>query len=1069
MVLLQKYYKLFCFFIICAVFCSNCGYPYNTPQARAARKQKRLEKKAARQQQKLKQEQAVVNDTQVDTASTTPTLVAADTSQPTSPPTTNPEPPNQNPTPTPKPKSLVDREAARDSSLTRVPASVDSLAAAILATIDADSTLANVSWDSTMVDSLKTALSNNLVDSSLQVALFKQLDSLLLARSLDDLPLAPSLLDSLPTDPAFLDSLLLAGGLDSLPTDPSLLDSLRQQLLDSLDFALVDSTIRPSVIQFSGDSLNVPVQYEAQDSMIYDLAARKIYLYNEAEVFYEQYNLKAGYIEFNFITNVATATCLIDSAGNEVQCPFFDDKNQQFDSRRIEFNFKTKKGKVYDASTQQGDGYLVSNATKFISGDSTDGSNILYSQGCLYTTCDHKHPHFGIRASRAKIIPGKLIVVGPSFLEIMGSPTPILLPFGFFPITKNKRSGLILSMDIDFSPTLGPGIREIGFYLGLTDNIDLKVTGDFYLRGSFRLRAASQYNFRYKGSGSVQIGYNRLTTDEPNTPDYTLQQDFNFSWNHNQASQAHPSQTFSANVQFGTSDYYSNTFNDADNVLQASFTSNVSYTKRFLGTPFSITARLSHTQNTQTRIMTIGFPQINFNMNQIFPFKRPNISGKQRWYERISLSYGMTANNTITTTDTALFQPGGLQEAVQDMNYFIQHSPRLNFSFKVFKYINIQPTVSYSQNWYFYRNRQFLDPTPVLGDTPSDTLQYGTVEEYREYGFFSTHNFSASVRANTQIFATGTFNIGPLRKVRAVISPGVGFTWVPDYSPVTDYYFDSVQTDTRYPDQLRRYNYFSYQPPGQRTARMNYDINMLLDAKVKKGKADSLLKDPYKKIVLLPAATFSGGYNFAADSLHFDVMNFNTYTTLFNKLNLQFRATFDPYTANTENNTRINTFEYEVSGRLVRVTSMGFNASTQFSSNDFKKLFQRKNQPQDQNQDQTDGFDLIRNLSLGYTFSVNQRYINGVDSMVVTSNQITASGSINLSKGWSIRVGNIGYSFKDSRVTFPDFSFARDLHCWQMSLSWQPERQTWNFSIRVKPGSLDFLEVPVDKEIFERF
>ncbi|MDC0231559.1 putative LPS assembly protein LptD, partial [Aureispira] len=611
----------------------------------------------------------------------------------------------------------------------------------------------------------------------------------------------------------------LDSGITSISTDSNIIDSL----------AIIDTIIEPGnkIFTFSPDSITLPVQYESADSMIYDLAERKVYMYDNAEVFYEQYNLKAGYIEFNFVSNVATATCLLDSAGNEIQCPFFDDKSQQFTSRRIEFNFKTKKGKVYDASTQQGDGYLVSNSTKFISkdADSTvdNTQNILYSQGCIYTTCDHKHPHFGIRASKAKIIPGKLIVVGPSFLEIMGSPTPLILPFGFFPITKNKRSGLILSMDLDFSPTIGPGIREIGFYLGLSEYFDLKVTGDFYMRGSVRTRIQSNYNIRYKGSGAVKLGYTRIQIDELGTPQYDLQQSFNFSWSHNQSPQAHPSQSFQASINFGTSDYYKNTYNDANSVLQATFNSNVSYSKRFLGTPFSISARLSHSQNTKTHAMTINFPQINLNMNQVFPFKRKNIAGTQKWYERIGFSYGMSANNTLNTTDTALFQPGGFEEAIKNMNYSVTHSPRINFSFKLFKYINVQPSVNYSQKWFFYQNRQYLDPNPTINES-NDTTSYGTVETYKDYGFYTTHQFSAGINLNTQIYATGIFNIGALKQVRGIFSPNIGFSWSPSYENTYDYYYDSVQYDTRYPEKLSRYNYFAYTPPSGKTALLTYSL-----------------------------------------------------------------------------------------------------------------------------------------------------------------------------------------------------------------------------------------------------
>lgn len=832
------------------------------------------------------------------------------------------------------------------------------------------------------------------------------------------------------------------------------------------DSIQLDTNIRTYPLVVSPDSLDLPVQYESIDSMIYDIASRKVFMYGDASVFYEQYVLQAGYIEFDFSTNIAMATCLVDSNGNEYQCPFFDDKNQQFSARRIEFNFRSKKGKVYDASTQQGDGYLVSKATKFISTESSDDKdNIIYSKGCIYTTCDHETPHFGIRASSAKIIPNKLIVVGPSYLEIMGTPTPLVLPFGFFPLTKNKKSGLIISPDFDFSPTLGPGIRGNGFYLSLSDHLDLRVTGDFYMRGSIRAYANSNYKWRYKSNGTVSLGYTRIVNDEPNTPDYSLQQSFNLSWSHAQSPKAHPSQSFTASVNFGTSDYFQNTFNEADAVLQATFNSSIGYTKRFLGTPFSLSARVSHSQNTQTRVMTLNVPTLSLNMNQIFPFKRKNKVGKQRWYERIGFSYNMSGRNTIVSSDTSLFTPDGFRDAIDNMNYDITHSPRLNMSFKLFDVINIQPNINYTQRWFFYKNIQTFDPTPTIDTNGIDTLTFGSVNTSRDYGLFTTHQFSASINMNTQIFATGTFNILGLHQIRAIFSPNVGFTWRPDYESSYDYYYDSVQYDSRYPDQLRQYNHFAFIPPSGQTGLLTFSLNARFDAKIKKSRSDTLSKGAFKKVSLIPNFTISGNYNIMADSLHLSPISLNTYTTLFKKINVRVTATFDPYTANRENNTRLNTFAFTETGELLRFTNVSFNASTSFNSKDIRSIFLKKNEKDNYNK----GFELLNNVSVGYNFVISRSFVDGIDSVQVTAHQLSFSGTINLSKGWNIRVGRIGYDFKNNRVTYPDFTFSRDLHCWQMGLSWQPERQTWGFFLRVKPGSLSFLNVPVNKEFYDVF
>ena len=356
--------------------------------------------------------------------------------------------------------------------------------------------------------------------------------------------------------------------------------------------------------------------------------------------------------------------------------------------------------------------------------------------------------------------------------------------------------------------------------------------------------------------------------------------------------------------------------------------------------------------------------------------------------------------------------------------------------------------------------------TVINPNDVADTTAYGTVETYKNYGFFTAHRFSAGINLNTQIFATGIFNMGGLRQVRGIFTPTVGFSWTPSYEDAYDYFYDSVQYDTRYPDQLRRYNNFAFTPPSGRTAMLTYSLATRFEAKIKRNKRDTLSKEPYKKIILIPSATIGGSYNMAADSLHLSPFSFNTYTTLFKKINVRFSATFDPYAANPETNARINTFEFSRSQRLARVTSMSLNISTSINSKDLRELFRKKGAEEDKEKKK---FELLRSVNIGYNFIVNNRYLNGVDTMLVTANQLTFSGSINLSKGWAIRIGNIGYSFKDERITFPDFTFSRDLHCWQMGLSWQPERQTWNFFLRVKPGSLGFLEIPVKREFYDVF
>lgn len=838
------------------------------------------------------------------------------------------------------------------------------------------------------------------------------------------------------------------------------------------------------VITLSPDSLKAPLQYNAKDSMIYDFVQKKIFLYGNAEVVYENYELTAGYIELDFNTYTAFAEGIEDSLGKRRQNPIFNDGNQKFDARRIEYNFRSKKGKVYDASTVQGDGFFLSKETKFISKDADLKDDVIYSGGCTYTTCNHKYPHFGIRASKAKVIPNKLIVVGPSFLEIMGTPTPLVLPFGFFPITQTRRSGLIMSTNFDFSPVWGPGIRGIGYYLGISDHVDLAITADVYTRGTFRLNATSNYNKLYKANGSFSVGYAITKRDEPGTPDYNRIQDFNLRWNHTQSSKAHPTQNFSASVNFGTSNFYRNTTTEANTALQSTLQSNISWSKRFVGTPFSLAMGASHSQNTANRIMTITLPKTTLTMNQIFPFKRKNPVGQDHWYERIGMTYNVTANNQFQIVDTLLLQPNGFTDALKDARYSVVHSPNVNMSFKILKHFNVQPNISYREYWYFYANEQRFDANIILrSDTVfnaetnvieaiSTDTTYGRVENIRDYGFNSVRDFSAGISINTQIFATGTYNIGPLHKVRAIFRPNVGFSWRPDYSNDFWGYYGEVQTDTRYPDLFNRYSRFDVVPGAGQQALLNYTLNMRMEGKMKRSKRDTVVTDKYKNFVIINNANISGNYNMAADSLKISPLNMNANTTLFKFVNATLIMTYDPLAADKNSNRRIDVYEWNENKRLMRLTQASLNLSTGLTAQNLKAIFNPKEtvaKPDPKQSRQNAEFQILQNLNLNYNLRFARQYVEGRDSLLVTANELALSANINLSKGWSIGIPRIGYDFNKKRITYPDFTFSRNLHCWEMGLSWQPEPKTWNFFLRVRPGSLGFINLPMRKTQFDPY
>ncbi len=834
------------------------------------------------------------------------------------------------------------------------------------------------------------------------------------------------------------------------------------------------STPNLQVISLSGDSLDAPVIYEASDSMIYDIVNEKVYLYGNAKVTYESMTLSAAYVEFNYADNIALAEGMVDSTGQRAGNPVFKDKDNEFEAYKLRYNFKSQKGKVYDVRTQEGDGYLLSESVKFDlrSNINKDENDVVYADGTMYTTCDADHPHFGIKSTKAKIIPNKLIVVGPSNLQIADVPTPLWLPFGFFPIQKGQRSGIIFPRDYEFSPTLGFGLRNIGYYFGISDYFDLTLSGDIYTRGSWGLSLATSYNKRYKSRGNASIRYSHRRYDARNTPDFALEKDFLVSWNHSQAPQAHPSRTFNASMNFGTGSFLSNNNNDARSVLTNTMRSNISLNKTFPGKPFSLSTSFQHSQNTRTRLMTINFPVVDFRMNQIFPFQRKIRSGKERWYEKIGFSYTSKLQNQIQTVDTLLFTA----QTLEDMQYGIEHNLPVSASFRIFKYFNLSPSVTYNEKWYLETIRKDFDPTITVeidtiynaDRTEIDRIEtdttFGKIIENEVFGFKSQRLLTSGLTLSTQIFGTANFKKGKLKAIRHVVKPSINASYTPDYTKGIWNYFDEVQTDTR--NTLTDfYSFFDEgiysSPPRTQTASLGFNIGNTIEAKVRTPK-DTLNSE--KKITLLNSFNIRGNYNFAADSLKMSTLSMTGNTRLFKVVNVNFGTILDPYTINEEGRT-INRTVWKENKRLFRFRSANLILRTRLDPRIIQELFGKGEQTANGG-----NTNRIQSLNFSYNLRFGQFFENGKDTIRITTNSITLQGTtINLTSKWRIRIGNIGYDFVNKRVTYPDFGFYRDLHCWEMGMDWQPERRTYSFFIRVKPSSLDFLSVPYRRNRVDPF
>lgn len=858
------------------------------------------------------------------------------------------------------------------------------------------------------------------------------------------------------------------------------------------DSAIVDL----SRIKISNDALDDEVEYGAKDSMWFDVQKKQVHLYGNASVKYTSLSIKAGYILLDYDKSEISAQPFPDSTGKMAGMPDFQDATQSFTAARLRYNFKTKKGIIYEARTKQEDLYVLGERAKFIGaadGDTTRARNTIYNQDAIITTCDHPDPHFGIHTKKLKVVPDKVVVTGFSVLEVGGVPTPLVLPFGFYPITKTRKAGLILPREIEFADAEGMGIRDFGWYQPISEHMDLTMLFNVYASGSWGIAANSRYTKRYAYNGNFLLRYNTRIREDQYAQKIKAQS-FGLTMVHNQDPKAHPTKRFGGSVNIETNRDQNRNYNDYQSVYRNTLNSNLTYSQSFPGKPFNLTAALTHSQNTQTRIMDITLPNVNFTMQRIFPLKRKVPTGGEKWYEKISLTYASKFQNQFRTVDTLLFS----RETLEGARLGMQHTASTDLTFKVLKYINLAPRFDMETNWYPYTIEKVFTPeiryvydTIQDGDTyiivvDSSQTQWGVDTTVRNWGFYHFTRYTTGITANTALFFTKRFERGWFRGFRHTMKPSVSVGFGPDFSrwPYSTYY-RTVETDVRpqYNDTLI-YNIFDDaiygRPPSTVTERnivLNYTLLNVLEFKHYSAKKDTVLKRR-----VFDGLAFTGNYNFTADSLNWSEISTGGLFRFFKGvLNLTWNARFDPYLADA-NGRRVNTFVLEKYNKLWRTTAFGLQLNTVFTIRQLRDVFSGKETDASSFLQQgprtarapvkDDLLGWFEDFRVNYSVSVDRRLIptgfgTERDTFVIGRHNISFAGSIPLTSKWSFNVNNIAYDFQSKQFVYPDIGFSRDLHCWQLSLSWQPERGTYQFSINVKPGPFDFLKVPYRKNNYD--
>ncbi|MDA8535694.1 putative LPS assembly protein LptD [Flavobacteriales bacterium] len=785
------------------------------------------------------------------------------------------------------------------------------------------------------------------------------------------------------------------------------------------------------------------IKQYAEDSLKLSIDGKKAFLYGNAKIEYQKTIITASYIEIDWNKNTIYACTTADSLGNKKGFPVFKEGNESFKAHEMTYNFKTKRCSVKKISSKEGEGYILGKTVKKVDDD------IFFLNKGDYTTCDAEKPHFSIRSNRIKIIPGKKIITGPAYLTFFGIPTPLIFPFGYFPNNDKKSSGLIIP-SYGESQNQGFFLKDGGYYFTLSDKLDLTLKSDVYSKGSWNFKSSLRYKNRYKYNGNLNLSFGKMINSELGFPDYSEKKDFNIKWKHKQDQKANPSLSFSANVEAGSSTYYRNNTYNANDYLKNTMSSNVNLSKSWNDGFFNnLNLSLRHSQNISTNNISLTLPDVSLNSKRIYPLKSLGNTTKSQWYDKISIKYGMSTKNTISTKDSLLFSRNSLSNFRNGM----KHNIPISTSIRVLKHFNLTPSFNLTERWYLNqieKNWSGSDSTLT-----TDTLHM----------FTRAHDYNFSTGLNTKIYGLVEFKKSKIAGIRHVISPNLSFTYRPDFSDEKYGYYKTVQKniegDTESYSIMRDGIYGS--PSSRESGNINFSLGNILGMKIR-NKKDTV--ETFKKIKLIESLGISSSYNLFADSLKMSNIRLNARTKLFNIFDITFSSDYDPYLTNENKNNRINQFEIATNKRLARLksftTSIGINVNDKSFQSDKKDKDESEKEDDKENRD---FYSVPWNINANYSLNYNKGHQSS--SFADTTQSLTFSGNIKITKKWKIGFRS-GYDFDEKELTYSSVDIYRDLHCWEMLFHWIPigNHKSYTLTIRVKATALRDLKYEKKKDWF---
>jgi len=876
--------------------------------------------------------------------------------------------------------------------------------------------------------------------------------------------------------------------------DSTITDSLHLAI-EAHNKMIDDSLHRDSLQKAKKNGIEAPVKYEAGDSIVYDATTGIAHLYGSSKVDYQNMNLESEKIYLSLDSSLVRATgakdtsaaFLADNHGDSIKgTPVFKMGADEYKSDTMAFNFKTKKGLIRQVYTAQDDGYMRGEVAK------RDSTGIIYMQHGRYTTCDKDHPDFYIALSRAKVRPGKDVVFGPAYLVVADVPLPLAIPYGFFPFTKKYSSGFIMPSYGDENDR-GFYLRDGGYYFAISDKWDLKLLGEIYTQGSWGLSAASNYRKRYRYNGSFLFSYQDTRTGDKGMPDYSKQTSFKIQWSHRQDTKANPFSTLSASVNFATSSYERNNLTSMYNpqtMTQSTRTSSVSWSTTFSSIGMSLSATTNLSQNMRDSSLAMTLPDLNINISRFYPFKRKHAVGKERWYEKISMSYTGQLSNSINTKEDMLLH----SNLAKDWKNGFQHNIPVQANFTLFNYINVTPSFNFTDRMYLKKVNRGWD----------DLAQKEVLDT--TYGFHNIYNWNMSVSASTKIYGFWIPNHkifgDKLQAIRHVITPQVSFSYSPDFSARRYGYYDSYQ----YTDADGKLHYVEYSPyqnelyavPGHgQTKSVSFDIANNIEAKIKSDKDSTGVK----KISIIDELGLNMSYNAAAATHRWSDPSVRLRLRWWKSYTFSMNARFRMYAYEDDDNGHHylgNHTQFHFN-RLPVFQGFSQNISFTLNPEKLKKLFGHSDDDDDDNQkDYDDGegtdtdiesnvddvlekgkhkakkksgsmaetdedgymrFSMPWSLTFGYGITMRENTGGRFNTKSMRypyqfTQTLNVSGNVRISDGWNITFAS-GYDFDSHDLSMTTASLSRDLHCFNMSCSVVLRPYTsYNFTFRCNASTL---------------